>query len=362
MQDKLQYKTMLRLLSLLDILAKNHDGVTTREIADIMGLSNIADVGRTLLPALDSALGLPWHYKEDDRNTGKSKHIVIDKAIKIENISIPDRTQMVLSPILEPKELILLGFLLNNGSNLSQIGIFQETINSLRLKLADIFQAASLKENEHEFARLFELAPVFEFLSKGVSKYANDIWEMTLEPLISASMKKKVCFITYNSFNSGGVKDYSICPIRIVENQDGLYLLGLSRKHENRLLLFEIGRFKSVLVTDESFTIPEGIDVDAILASSFGLYLDDPQDYEIRFNAETAKYIREKNWAADQEILEQDDGGLILKMHVGGYYPVKHWIQSWGSGASVIKPDRLKDEIVQEYRKALKQYGTSTEN
>ncbi len=67
------------------------------------------------------------------------------------------------------KEIVLLGFLLDSGSGLGSLPDFRETVRALRHKLAEVFKTESLREDEHEFARLFGMAPVFEHLSRGAA-------------------------------------------------------------------------------------------------------------------------------------------------------------------------------------------------
>lgn len=73
-------------------------------------------------------------------------------------------------------------------------------------------------------------------------------------------------------------------------------------------------------------------------------------DVSIKFNTRTARYIRERNWHASQKIEENEDGSLILHLITSGLGEVKRWVLQYGSGAEVLAPESLRDEIKNEIK------------
>jgi len=80
-------------------------------------------------------------------------------------------------------------------------------------------------------------------------------------------------------------------------------------------------------------------------------------DVVIRFAPQGARYVREKHWHDSQQIEEQDDGGLILRLNTSGLGEVKRWILQYGGDAEVIAPDQLREEFKKEIRAMMLRYS-----
>ena len=79
-------------------------------------------------------------------------------------------------------------------------------------------------------------------------------------------------------------------------------------------------RINDVNPTGATSTYPHDFDPDEKLKDAFGLVYDDPLDVEIWFSATQARYIRERIWAIDQQIIDQDDGSIILNIKTSGRF------------------------------------------
>ncbi|MBE3038603.1 MAG: WYL domain-containing protein, partial [Chloroflexi bacterium] len=67
--------------------------------------------------------------------------------------------------------------------------------------------------------------------------------------------------------------------------------------------------------------------------------------------------IRERKWSNYQEIADEPDGSVILRMNVCGLYDVTRWVLSWGSSAVVLEPQILRQKISEEARSITAQYS-----
>jgi proteasome accessory factor B len=77
---------------------------------------------------------------------------------------------------------------------------------------------------------------------------------------------------------------------------------------------------------------------------------------EIRFSKHVADYVRERTWHPSQEIVECNDGELILSMTVNHLLELKRWVLSWGAEAQVLAPDYFVQEIKKTAHNIKKQY------
>ncbi len=50
-------------------------------------------------------------------------------------------------------------------------------------------------------------------------------------------------------------------------------------------------------------------------------------------------------------------GSVTLKMKTSGWYDVKKWLLGFGAEAMVVRPEELREEMVEELRAALERYG-----
>jgi predicted DNA-binding transcriptional regulator YafY len=53
------------------------------------------------------------------------------------------------------------------------------------------------------------------------------------------------------------------------------------------------------------------------------------------------------------------DGSLLLTLTTSHFLEIKKWILSWGSGARVLEPESLRNEIVTELAQMTQQYHGS---
>ncbi len=56
-------------------------------------------------------------------------------------------------------------------------------------------------------------------------------------------------------------------------------------------------------------------------------------------------HIKERQWHASQEIIEQPDGSIIFTAETADLHDVRIWVLSWGAKARVLEPESLKEMI-----------------
>ena len=88
------------------------------------------------------------------------------------------------------------------------------------------------------------------------------------------------------------------------------------------------------------------------MESAFDIVFDDPVKVSVWFSPDQARYIKERKWSPKQEILEQEDGSIVLKMETSGWWDVKRWVLSYGSHAKVLEPEELRKEVAGELKAA----------
>jgi proteasome accessory factor B len=129
---------------------------------------------------------------------------------------------------------------------------------------------------------------------------------------------------------------------------------------ENELRTFAVERIQSALVGNRRFEIPPDFNFEEFRKTAFNVIWGEPQEVMIRFSPAQAPYIKERTWHPSQHIETEDDGSIVLTMHVADLDEVKRWLIGFGAEAEVIEPDELANEIVHECEEVRLRKGQRT--
>ena len=114
-----------------------------------------------------------------------------------------------------------------------------------------------------------------------------------------------------------------------------------------------VERIKSIKPLNCDIKYPDNFDPVKKLNSAFDLTHGEPVTVKIRFSKNKARYIKEKTWAENQQIIDHPDGTITLTMTTFGYRDVKRWIMSFGKEAQLLEPEGMRRDIEEELREVL---------
>ena len=135
-----------------------------------------------------------------------------------------------------------------------------------------------------------------------------------------------------------------------------LYVVGLDHL-SGEIRTFAVGRILELEPLETRFEVREGFDFDAYVGSAFGVIPETPTKVHIRFDPRWANWVAERTWHASQEITWADTGHLDLRMEVGAAADLRSWVLSFGSGAEVLEPASLRDEVREELAAGAARYA-----
>ena len=141
----------------------------------------------------------------------------------------------------------------------------------------------------------------------------------------------------YNSFSSRRTKDYVVEPLRLSYAAGGIYLTAWVPEY-SETRTFAIERIQTLAVMDEHFE-PRPLPPEPF-ANSLGVHTGSPELIEIEVDARAADYVKEREWHRSQEIVEREDGSLLLRLCVCNDRPLRSWILSFGAAARALSPPR----------------------
>ena len=163
----------------------------------------------------------------------------------------------------------------------------------------------------------------------------------------------------YRKPNAAQMEHRRVQPYHLSHRENLWYLVAFDPMRK-ALRTFALPRITGVVVTKTHFEKPADFSPEKFFASALGV-LGGDGDFlvVIRFKADVADRVREREWHESQEMRDLPGGGLELRMRLGALAEIERWILGWGVSAEVIKPDVLRDRIRETVAGLTSTYGVS---
>jgi predicted DNA-binding transcriptional regulator YafY len=278
-------------------------------------------------------------YEDSSSFDGRKRFRFTDSYLKkLPNLNIPE-LELSLS------ELIALYFIRGNRRIFKGTDI-EHNIDAAFRKL-DAFMPEGLAE------RLEQVKTLFVPSSKFTKDYKDK--EKIIDQLTDAIFRQQTCTVEYHSFHDDKTKGFKIDPLRFFERDGGLYLFVRATKY-GHIRVLAVERIIKLAASKETFTAPKEFDPDMMLEDAFSIVYDEPVEVKIRFTKEVARYIKERKWAKEQNVIEDPAGTIILELKTSGWFDVKKWILSFGASAELLEPQEYRLEIAEELSAAHRKY------
>jgi predicted DNA-binding transcriptional regulator YafY len=91
-------------------------------------------------------------------------------------------------------------------------------------------------------------------------------------------------------------------------------------------------------------------------AEAFGIVWERPMRVVLRFRADQAPYVREREWHPTQRLRTLRDGRLEMRFHAGGTLEIARWILGWGDAVEVLRPAALRARVRAALQSAARHY------
>lgn len=174
--------------------------------------------------------------------------------------------------------------------------------------------------------------------------------------LVEAIITRRRCrIVEYRSPHRERSTRFLHDPYRLLYIHGALYSVGKAPDHANRAVL-AVDRIRQLELTDEAFTVDPAIDAKRYEAEAFGVVWEKPMTVVVRFRADQAPYVREREWHPTQRIRDLPDGRVELTFRAGGSFEIMRWILGWGDAAEVVRPMVLRREIARTLARAAASY------
>ncbi len=164
--------------------------------------------------------------------------------------------------------------------------------------------------------------------------------------------------LEYYSADRGEWTTRRVDPYRLWLYGGDPYLIAYDHRR-GKPLTFALGeRMRSIRDTGETFELDPEFDLDAFLASGFGLFQGGPvEDVVLHFSSRVAHFLNERAWHESESKTSLPHGGLELRMRVPVNIGLLRFILQYGPDVTVVEPASLRADVAGLLRKALEGYG-----
>jgi predicted DNA-binding transcriptional regulator YafY len=180
-------------------------------------------------------------------------------------------------------------------------------------------------------------------------------------PLLAAVQRaireRRVLRMVYYTASQDTTREREIEP-HFLANVRGDWMVAAWDRWRGETRVFMLARIQEYQLLDECFVRRPALDPKVYNKHTFLTeHGAEPYEVVLRFDSYQARWIRERTWHRSQQIEEQGDGGLILRLTVAGEGDLLRWILGYGSHVEVLEPQRLRERVAEEARSMTQIYG-----
>lgn len=176
-----------------------------------------------------------------------------------------------------------------------------------------------------------------------------------IDIIYKAIQQKKVLFLSYQSFKAKRPNHMIVHPQLLKEFNNRWFLLGFSNSKNYNLAL---DRIQDVSITESIDYVDININGDLYFKDVIGVTVSKRRAQRIQFwvDKQNAPYVITKPFHKSQRIIKETDNGVIFNIFVQINFELERLILGFGDSVKVLKPEKLRNQILQKLKKAIKNY------
>ncbi|MEM8567154.1 MAG: WYL domain-containing protein [Bacteroidota bacterium] len=181
-----------------------------------------------------------------------------------------------------------------------------------------------------------------------------------IDPIYKAIIEKKCIEITYQSFKARKSDKFIFHPALLKEFRNRWFVLG-KKKPSAPFLLLALDRIESIDETSEKVTEYEDHQIATFFKDVIGVSVntgEEPQNVKLFVDHSNAPYVLTKPIHQSQQLVEKNDEGIIISIHVQPNFELEREILGFGDSMKVISPPRLRSRIKERLNHAIDLYQT----
>src|SRR5690625_4067238 len=160
-----------------------------------------------------------------------------------------------------------------------------------------------------------------------------------------AVLERRQLGFRYRARTTDSDSQRRVSPQRLTHYRDNWYLDAWDHDREG-LRSFAVDRISDAHVLAETARDIATAELDATLASSYGIFAGPPKDWAtVRFSAHAARWVADEHWHSEQRGTWLDDGRYELKLPYSSSRELLRDVLKYGADAEVVAPTALREEM-----------------
>jgi len=175
--------------------------------------------------------------------------------------------------------------------------------------------------------------------------------------LFSAIASQQALEIKYQPFGRE-LKTYQFHPYMLKQYNNRWFLFGCVDGRTD-LTNFPLDRIQEVSPASISYKPNTDIDLKDYFEEFIGVSRknnDKAHIVQIKVDKESYNYIETKPLHGTQRVISREDDGVVIQIEVIINKELKHLLLSYGAGVTVLSPSELRDDLIEQNKKSLKNY------
>ncbi|PZQ17370.1 MAG: transcriptional regulator [Rhodanobacter denitrificans] len=163
--------------------------------------------------------------------------------------------------------------------------------------------------------------------------------------LAGALLNRQRLAFRYRARSTDALTDRQVSPQRLAHYRDNWYLDAWDHGRD-ALRSFALDRIREPVVLDASALDRPAEELDAHLASSYGIFSGPPKAWAtLRFSPHAARWVADEHWHSQQQGQWLADGRYELKLPYSNSRELLMDVLKYGPDAEVVAPVSLREEM-----------------
>ena len=178
-----------------------------------------------------------------------------------------------------------------------------------------------------------------------IASGARKLDQAAFRAVASALLNRQRLKFRYRARSTDSLTERIVSPQRLAHYRDNWYLDAWDHARD-ALRSFALDRIRDPELIDESALDRDTGELDAHLASSYGIFSGAPKAWAtIRFSSHAARWVADEHWHSQQQGTWLPDGRYELKVPYSNSRELLMDVLKYGPDAEVVAPVPLREEM-----------------
>lgn len=251
---------------------------------------------------------------------------------------------------------------------IEQMPLNEDDLDAIKLAANTLYQFRNLDMFKSSEAAIEKILDRFNLNPSDDSKEIETFVQFEMAPsykggkhlpkVLEAIQNRKVVSFDYAKFTGGKKRTYHLHPYLLKEYRNRWYVIGFNAEKEV-VVIFGLDRVVGdIHMSDLDFKVQHDFDAKRYFEHSIGITAVDnaPEIIRLKFSPLTGKYIESQPLHPSQVIVRNDEVALEVQLELCITKELVMQILSYGYDVEVKSPEKLKKQIQNQLKGALKQY------